>query len=139
MTKEVLLSIAGNQMLDAEHDSIELVTVADYYKRNGHHYVLYEEIPEGEDSVIRNTLKFDESMFEMTKKGGVNAQLLFNPKQSNTTYYETPVGPMSMNVTTMSYLMAEEEEYIEVFIKYVLDINFSYSSENEIRIRIAPR
>ena len=47
MTKEVLLSIAGNQMLDAEHDSIELVTVADYYKRNGHHYVLYEEIPEG--------------------------------------------------------------------------------------------
>lgn len=139
MTKEVLLSIAGNQMLDAEHDSIELVTVADYYKRNGHHYVLYEEIPEGEDSVIRNTLKFDESMFEMTKKGGVNAQLLFNPKQSNTTYYETPVGPMSMNVTTMSYRMAEEEEYIEVFIKYVLDINFSYSSENEIRIRIAPR
>lgn len=139
MTKEVLLSIAGNQMLDAEHDSIELVTVADYYKRNGHHYVLYEEIPEGEDSVIRNTLKFDESMFEMTKKGGVNAQLLFNPKQSNTTYYDTPVGPMSMNVTTMSYRMAEEEEYIEVFIKYVLDINFSYSSENEIRIRIAPR
>ncbi len=139
MTKEVLLSIAGNQMLDAEHDSIELVTVADYYKRNGHHYVLYEEIPEGEDSVIRNTLKFDESMFEMTKKGGVNAQLLFNPKQSNTTYYETPVGPMSMNVTTMSYQMAEEEDYIEVFIKYVLDINFSYSSENEIRIRIAPR
>lgn len=139
MTKEVLLSIAGNQMLDAEHDSIELVTVADYYKRNGHHFVIYDEVPEDEDSVIKNTLKFDDSFFEMTKKGGVNAQLLFNPKQSNTTYYETPAGPMSMNVTTMTYQMAEEEECIEVYIKYVLDINFSYSSENEIWIRIAPK
>lgn len=139
MTKEVLLSIAGSQFLDTDRDSIEMVTVANYYKRNGHHFVLYDEVPEGEDSVIRNTLRFDETFFEMTKKGGVNAQLLFNPQQSNSTYYETPVGPMNMNITTMNYLMEEKEGYIEVYIKYVLEINYSYSSENEIWIRIAPR
>lgn len=139
MTKEVLLSIAGSQMFDAEHDSIELVTMASYYKRNGHHFVLYDEVPEDEDSVIKNTLKFNETFFEMTKKGGVNAQLLFNPKQSNTTYYQTPMGPMSMNVTTMTYQMTEAEEYIEIYIKYVLDINYNYSSENEIWIRVVPK
>lgn len=135
----MLLSIAGSQFTDMENDNIELVTVANYYKRNGHHFILYEERPEDENSIIKNTLKFDKTFFEMTKKGAVNAQLLFNPKQSNTTYYATPAGPMSMNVTTTMYHLVEEENYIEVNIKYILDINFNYSSENEIWIRVAPK
>lgn len=139
MTKQVLVSISGSQFFDTENDKIELVTVADYYKRNGHHFVLYEEMPEGEDSVIKNTLKFDTGFFEMTKKGAVNAQLLFNPRQSNTTYYVTAAGPISMNVTTTAYRLQEEENYIEVYIKYILDINFSFSTENEILIRITPK
>ena len=137
MTKQVLLSIIGSQFADSQSDSIELVTVANYYKRNGHHFLTYEEIPEGEESIVRNTLKFDETFFEMTKKGGVNTQLLFHPGSSNSTYYYTPAGPMTVNVTTMEYTLLEEERYMEVHIKYVLDINFNYSSENEILIRIA--
>ena len=139
MTKQVLLSIVGSQMMDAESDSIELVTVANYYKRGGHHFLLYEEVPEGEDSVIKNTLRFDDTFFEMTKKGAVNAQLLFYPDQSNTTYYSTVAGPMTMNVTTMEYRLTERDIYIEVYIKYILEINCSYSMENEILIRVAPQ
>lgn len=139
MTKQVLLSITGSQFFGTENDSIELITVANYYKRNGRHFVLYEEMPEGEDSIIKNTLKFDDTFFEMTKKGAVNAQLLFNPRKSNTTYYATVAGPMSMNVTTTTYSLQEEENYIQVFIKYILDINCNYSTENEILIRIAPK
>ncbi len=139
MTKQVLVSMIGSQMINMETDSIELVTVANYYKRGGHHFLIYEEMPEGEDSIVKNTLRFDETFFEMTKKGGVNAQLLFNPSQSNTTYYATPAGPMTMNVTTMDYQLEEEENYIQVYIKYILEINFTYSMENEILIRIAPQ
>lgn len=135
MTKQVLLSIVGSQFADAESDSIELVTVASYYKRNGHHFILYEEVPDGEDSAVKNTLRFDENFFEMTKKGGVNSQLLFNPGASNSTYYSTPAGPMPVNVTTTEYTLLEEENMIEVHIKYTLDINFNYSSENEILLR----
>ena len=62
MTKQVLLSIVGSQTAEGESDSIELVTVANYYKRNGHHYILYEEIPE-ENQVVKNTLKFDADFF----------------------------------------------------------------------------
>ncbi|MBQ8148697.1 MAG: DUF1934 domain-containing protein [Lachnospiraceae bacterium] len=137
MTKQVLLSITGSQFADEENDSIELVTVANYYKRNGRHFILYEEIPEGEDSAIKNTLKFDETFFEMSKKGSVNTQLLFNPKESNTNYYSTPAGLMTINVTTTEYRFIEKENYMEVYIKYTLDINYSYTSENEILIRVA--
>lgn len=138
MTKQVLLSITGSQFSESDSDSIELVTVANYYKRNGHHFILYEEVPDGEDSVVKNTLKFDHTFFEMTKKGAVNTQLLFTPGASNSTYYSTPAGPMTVNVTTAQYILSEEENYIEVYIKYALDINYSYSSENEILIRVGP-
>lgn len=138
MTKQVLLSIVGSQTAEGESDSIELVTVANYYKRNGHHYILYEEIPE-ENQVVKNTLKFDADFFEMNKKGAVNSQMLFRPDQDTVTYYNTPAGPMTVGVTTTEYTLVEEETYIEVHIRYTLEINYCYSSENEILLRVAPQ
>ena len=139
MTKQILLNLTGSQLVENEKDSTELVTVARYYKKNGKHYVLYEEMPEGEDSLIKNTLKFDQDSFEMMKKGAVNAQMLFDPEKNFTTYYSTPAGPMSMNIHTMEYRLLEEEHYIEVLIRYELEIHNTYVTENEIRIQIAPQ
>lgn len=139
MTKQVLVSITGNQLAEGEQDSIELVTVANYYKRNGHHFVIYEEVPEDTQEVIKNTLKFNETFFQMTKKGAVNSQMYFSPQEENVTYYTTPAGPMTINITTMDYSLEESEDYIQIYIRYVLDINYGYSSENDILIRIASR
>ena len=139
MTNQVLVSITGNQLAEGEQDSIELVTVANYYKRNGHHFVIYEEVPEDTQEVIKNTLKFDETFFQMTKKGAVNSQMYFSPQEENVTYYTTPAGPMTINITTMDYSLEESEDYIQIYIRYVLDINYCYSSENDILIRIASR
>ena len=49
MTKEVLLTLQGLQFDQREEDAdkIETVTVGDYYKKNGRHYVVYEEVTEG--------------------------------------------------------------------------------------------
>ena len=42
MTKEVLLTLSGLQFDQREEDAgqVEVVTVGDYYKRNGKHYVV---------------------------------------------------------------------------------------------------
>lgn len=139
MTKQILLNLTGSQLIEGEQDSIELVTVAKYYKKNGKHYVLYEERPEGEESLIKDTLKFNQEFFEMTKKGAANAQMIFNPEKNYTTYYSTPAGPMSIAINTMEYRLLEEENYIEILIRYELEINNRYASENEIRIQIVPQ
>lgn len=139
MTKEVLVSLVGNQSADGQQNNIELVTIANYYKRNGHHFILYDEMPENDKGqLIKNTLRFNETFFEMTKKGSVSAQMLFNPKESNTTYYSTPAGLMNIETTTTEYVLMEEKDYIEVYIRYILEVNRSYSSENEILIRVSP-
>lgn len=139
MTKEVLVSLVGNQITEDGDDNIELVTVANYYMRNGHHYILYDEVPEDDGEPIHNMLKFDESMFEMTKKGGMATQMLFDPRESHTTYYNTPAGTMNIETITTQYTMVEEDDYIEVYIRYALEINYNYTSENEILLRVSPK
>ena len=58
MTEQVLLSISGLQYLEEEPSQpVEVLTMADYYHRNGAHYLVYEEPVEGSSEVIRNTLK----------------------------------------------------------------------------------
>ena len=50
MTKEVLVKISGLQFAgEAENEPVEVITTGDYYKRNGKHYILYDEIMEGLD------------------------------------------------------------------------------------------
>lgn len=48
MTKDVLLSIRGLQF-EGENDAsdLETITAAEYYKKNNHHYVIYDEATEG--------------------------------------------------------------------------------------------
>ena len=48
MTKDVIVSISGLQMpAEGEAEPVEVITVGDYYQKNGKHYVLYEEVNEG--------------------------------------------------------------------------------------------
>ena len=50
MTKDVIVSISGLHMdmmstaFKDEEDAIEVVTPANYYCRNGKHYILYDEV-----------------------------------------------------------------------------------------------
>ena len=68
MTKEVLLTLSGLQFDQREEDAgqVEVVTVGDYYKRNGKHYVVYEEITEGFSQPTKNMFKFSEHMLELS-------------------------------------------------------------------------
>ena len=76
MTKDVLLSISGLHQdvtgIEAQGDEpgnepIEVIAPANYYEKNGKHYVIYDEIVEGMPGSIRNTVKITgDSMFEVT-------------------------------------------------------------------------
>ena len=49
MTKDVLVTIKGLQSLEETSDAeeVELVAKGDYYFKNGHHYIFFEERIEG--------------------------------------------------------------------------------------------
>lgn len=138
MTKDVLITISGMQF-DVGDAPIELKTIGSYYLKNGKHYVLFDEQPEGDGPVTKNIVKFKEDSFEMTKKGGNNSYLLFELGKKTSTVYCTPVGDIQVDVATLDLSYKESGEEIQVIVKYKLDINYTFISECEVRFKVQAR
>lgn len=138
MTKDVLITISGMQF-DIEDEPIELVTAGTYYLKNGKHYVLYEEQPEDNGPITKNVVKFHDGHFEMTKKGGNNSFLMFDQDQKTSTLYQTPAGPVQIDVITHELSMVEKEEEIQVNVRYALNMNYNFISECEVTFKVQAR
>lgn len=136
MDKEVFVSICGLQFIDSLDNSIEVITKGDYYNRNGKHYLLFEERIEGLDGITKNTIKFNNKMVDITKKGAANVHMIFEEKQKNMTYYNTPFGNLLIGLYANKINVEEKKDIIEIKIDYSLDINYQFVSECSINISV---
>lgn len=140
MTKEILLSLKGLQMENKEDAQLaETITPADYYQRNGSHYVIYEEMMEGFAAATRNRIKFNGSCLEVSKKGLVNVQMLFEENKKNMTNYATPYGNILIGIDTESILVEENENQIRVEVEYALEANYQHLADCRIEMELRPR
>ena len=61
MTKEVLINITGihTDMIERgeEDEPVAVITPANYFQKNGKHYILYDEVAEGMPGVTKNKIK----------------------------------------------------------------------------------
>lgn len=138
MTQEVLLTLKGLQFDQREEnsDKIEMVVVGDYYKRNGKHYVIYEEITEGFNQATKNRLKFSEDMVELSRSGLVNVHMVFQENKKNLTNYNTPFGQILIGIDTKKVQIEEKPDNIVVNVDYALDINYEFLSDCHITVNI---
>ncbi len=134
MEKEVLVSISGLQFINEDKEAVEMITVGDYYKRGSRHYVMFDEAMEGFSGSTRNMIKFNEHMVDITKKGITNVHMVFEEKQKNMTYYDTPFGNLLIGLATSKVDVKEEENSIDINIDYSLDINYEFVSDCKISI-----
>ena len=87
MTKDVLLSISGLHQdvtgIEAQGDEpgnepIEVIAPANYYEKNGKHYVIYDELVEGIPGTIKNKVRImDDRKVEIIKSGITNTHMVF--------------------------------------------------------------
>ena len=78
MTKDVLISVSGMQCgPDVAGEKVEVITKGNYYKKKNKHYLLYDEVTEGTWGVTKNLVKFDDKVFQLTKSGVTNVNMLF--------------------------------------------------------------
>ena len=137
MTKEVLVSISGLQMApDEQTDSVEVIAPGEYYYRNNKHFVIYDEVAEGESEATKNIIKFNDDMMEVTRKGPANVHLLFEKNKKNVTYYYTSFGSLNVGIEARSIEVTEEENAIKVNVKYVLEVNYEHVAECDIVLTV---
>lgn len=81
MTKEVLVTISGLQFSpETESESVELITSGSYYKKNGKHYIIYDEVNEGFSETTRNIIKLNDDFMDITRRGVSNVHMMFEEK-----------------------------------------------------------
>ena len=119
MTKDVLVSISGKHIdimddpargYEVGEDGIEVVTPANYYCRNGKHYILYDEVLEGMAGTIKNKIKITGTdCLEIMKSGVTSSHMVFEKNKKNLTYYKTPYGQMLVGVNTKNMEISVDE------------------------------
>ncbi len=140
MTKEVLLSLKGLQLEGGDGgQELETITPADYYRKNGSHYILYDEMTEGFEDVTKNMIKLQDHCLEVTKKGLINVHMVFEKNRKNMTSYATPYGNILIGIDTGAFLLEEEENQIRVRVDYTLEANYQFLADCKIEMQICPR
>ena len=140
MTKDVILTISGLHDTDGEADApIETMTPAQYYMKNGKHYIVYDEILEGLEGSLKSTIKFTEKQVELIRNGAASARMLFQPGQEHMVIYQTPMGPLSISLYTEDMEISVEEEKISLRIDYSLKTEDVVVSESTVNISICPK
>ncbi|MGN0161190.1 MAG: DUF1934 domain-containing protein [Lachnospiraceae bacterium] len=139
MTKDVLVTVCGKQLVDGQSEDIEVINVGTYHEKNGKKYIRYEEHMEDGSGVITNMIKISEDSVEMTKKGAVGAQMLFREKERINSCYDTPFGMLMMVVYTKKIECNVQENLVELTVAYDIEINGELMSDSNVYIKVEPR
>lgn len=136
MTKDVLVRVKGTQYMDGDTDTIEVITNGSCYEKNGKWYVLYEEVMEELNAVIRNTVKICPEKVEVTKKGRINAQMVYESGKKHVCNYVTPMGLILLGITTEAMQLELEEDKLHLDIRYLLEMNGQYVSGSRLELTV---
>ena len=137
MTKEVMVSIKGLQFdQSADSEEIETIQWGQYYKKNGTHYVIYDELMEGCEEPTKNIIKFRERELNLTKRGLVNVYMVFEENKKNVTYYTTPYGNLLIGLMATSVDVNESDKNINIQVEYQLEVNYEFLADCTITMNI---
>lgn len=136
MTRDVLITVSGTQFADGDSNKVEMITAGDYFLKNGNHYILYEEVDEGSESVIKNTIKIRPEGMDIIKRGSTSVHMTFEKDKKNVSCYATPFGEMMIGINTNDIFIHETEDSLKITVAYSLDINYEHVSDCSIMLDV---
>lgn len=140
MTKDIILTISGLHATDGEADDpVEIISPGQYYFRNGKHYVLFDEVMEGVDGVIKSTLKFTDSQAELLRSGATSTRMVFEAGKEHMVTYQTPMGPLSISVYTEEIIAELSDEQMNLEINYSLKTEGIVITESTVHLNVCPK
>ena len=132
MKKNVLISLTSIQWQDNERNETELLTKASVSRSEGKDVISYEDTSATgfEGSVTTITVDGDKSA-SIIRKGTANSVLSLEIGRKHYCQYGTPYGDMRIGVYTHAIDNTITKDG-RLYLKYTLDLNSSYLSDNEI-------
>ena len=69
----------------------------------------------------------------------INAQMNFEKENKLVSVYETPYGQMEMGIYTTGICLDEQDDFLELKLEYLLEINNQHVSDSKILLQIRPQ
>ena len=145
MTKDVLVSIAGlqmavNDMENVDNEPIEVISAGTYFFKDGKHFIFFEEMAEGVPEITKTQIRLiGKESLEVSKKGAFNMHMIFEKNKHSRCYYKTPFGQLNLGICTGEIEVEEQEDAIDIRVKYALDVNYEALADCSIQIHVKAR
>ncbi|MCH5343517.1 MAG: DUF1934 domain-containing protein [Acetatifactor sp.] len=137
MDRQVKVIIRGLHMGEQSQDSqVETVVLAEYFQKNGSHYLFYQEKLEGFEQPVKNRIKFCPNIMELTRQGAVNVRMIFEAGKTHKSHYVMPYGELLLGIDTKLVTLKEHKDRIRVEVEYALELNGEHLSDNKMEILI---
>lgn len=136
MKSNILISLTSIQWQDKEKSETELLTKARLSKENNSYVISYEDTSAtGFEGSVTTIQVDDNKNASIIRSGTANSALTLEMGKKHFCQYGTPYGSMQIGVFTHS-IDNKLEDGGQLYLKYTLDLNSSYLSDNEIILKI---
>jgi uncharacterized beta-barrel protein YwiB (DUF1934 family) len=136
MKKNVLISLTSIQWQDDEKNETELLTRASLSKAGSQDVISYEDTSAtGFEGSVTTITVDGSSSASIIRRGTANSVLSLEIGRKHYCQYGTPFGDMRIGVYTHAIDNTIEKDG-RLYLKYTLDLNSSYLSDNEIIMNI---
>ena len=132
LKKKVLISLTSIQHQDDDTNKTELLTKAEFVRENGYDIISYEDTSATGFEGSVTTIKVDGCRnASITRQGTANSVLSLEIGRKHFCQYGTPYGCLQIGVYThaIENTLAKDGR---LYLKYTLDLNSSFLSDNEI-------
>lgn len=137
MSKKVCVNIKSVQTADGESDTTELFTYAEFTKlKKGTYRISYHEDETTGFKGSRVTLDFSDDSVTMTRSGAASSNLIIEKDKRHFCHYGTPYGELMVGISTDEIRNEVNDHGGDLYLKYTIDINTGFMSDNEMSINI---
>lgn len=137
--RDITIKITGKQCYEErEEEQMEFVTEGKLYERKDAIYLIYDESELSGMVGCKTTLRLHGDTLRMKRigKGGFGSELYFEKGRRFTGTYETPYGPMDIEVLTQSVKNTFDRETASGRIDVSYDVSLQGLAEGKNRIEI---
>ncbi len=138
MERQVTINLTSINTVDNDSTKMELTTAGTLKKlKSGGFELKYEEseVTGFSGSTTSLTLKGD-NIVNLKRTGTAPSDLILEKDKKHHCHYGTPYGDFMMGIFTHCIYNDVDENGGELYLKYTVDINSSYVSDNEIYIKV---
>ena len=139
--KEITLKIIGKQKIgDVEEDQVEFMTDGRLYEKNNSIYIMYDETEVFGMKGCTTTIKMTENSIKMRRNGdlGMNTELYFETGKRFNSVYNTPYGPMGIEVLTDYVKNDFDKETCKgsIAVEYKISMDGIVEGHNKLAIEV---